>query len=285
MAIDARYLVQCLSIEPKTGDPIRIALSYPVNLVMNTGAIYKGGIYAQPTAINSTLDGSPTVIDIGSVYDTDTITRDQIQSGYWNEAKVFSFFTQWHTPIENELPDRLYTMGKIREEDDRYTFELMGNLDKLNQSSGVIMTAGCRYVLGDAHVDGTIIASDKSRCKVGGAVTNVPAEVGEVLSPLDFYTYDLFTFEPDWFGWGEIMFTSGANAGLHYKDVVAFDGVQITLKEPFYYPIQEGDQFLIRAGCRKRYTEDCIGKYNNAIHFGGYPDVPQKSSVIKFGDQ
>jgi uncharacterized phage protein (TIGR02218 family) len=286
MPIHTRYMVQGLRIEPKVGPPIKIALSYPVNLVMTNGAIYLGGIYAQPTAITSTLDGSPTVIDIGSVYDVDTITRDQIQSGYWDGARVHSFFTQWHTPIEDELSDRLYTMGKVREEDDRYTVELMGHLDLLNQSSGVIMTPGCRYVLGDAHVDGTTIATDKSKCKVGSLVANIPSSITSIVSPIQFLGAGLEAYPDDWFGYGELMFTSGQNAGLHFKYVTSFTGgAVIELAQPFYYPIEVGDTFDIRAGCRKRFTNDCIGKFSNAVHFGGYPDVPQKSSVIKFGDQ
>src|SRR5688572_23887615 len=177
------YMVQCLRIEPKTGDPVRIALAYPVNLVMTNDTVYLGGIYAQPTAISSAINGAPTVIDIGSVYDVDTITRDQIQSGYWEGAKVYFFFTQWSTPIEDDYRDRLYTLGKVREQDDRYVIEMLSNIDKLNQSSGDIITPGCRWVLGDAHVDGTIIASDKSLCKVDSSlVSNIPSEVTSIAS-------------------------------------------------------------------------------------------------------
>ncbi len=286
MAINPEYLVQCLRIEPKSGPIVRLLLSYPVNLKMSTGEIYIGGIYAQPTAISSSLNGSPTVIDIGSVYDADALTRDQIQSGYWEGAKVYSFFTTWTNPIVDELPDRLYTLGKVREEDDHYVIEMMSSLDRVNQSSGKIITAGCPYVWDDAHVDGTIIASTKSKCKVSSPVININSQILSVISQSEFTGSGLASYPDDWFGNGELIFTSGLNAGLPFKIVKSFSGGQlITLAQPFYFPTQMGDAFLIRTGCRKRFQEDCIGKFDNGIHFGGYPHVPQKSVVLKFGDQ
>jgi len=287
MPINPRHMVQCLRIEPKTGDPIRLALSYPVNLRMQSGEIYLGGIYSQPSAISSTINGAPTVIDIGSVYDVDTITRDQIQSGYWDGAKVYSFFTQWSIPYQDEMPDRLYTLGKVREQDDRFVVEMMSHLDLMNQSSGDIITPGCRYVLGDAHVDGTIIASDKSRCKVNPLlVSNTPSFVTSVISPTEFYGDGLGGFPDDFFGNGEIIFKTGQNAGLPFKFVRTSNSAGlIVLAQSFYYPILDGDEFDIKVGCRKRFQEDCINKFINGDHFGGFPHVPQKSSVIKFGDQ
>lgn len=279
---------QCIRIEPKNGEPIRIVLAYPVDLIMSSGAVYQGGIYSQPTGTSSTLSGGATVIDFGSVYDTDTITRDQIQSGYWDGARVYSFFTDWAYPVEDEEEDRVYTFGKVREEDERYTVEMMSLSDLLNQTTGRTITPGCPYVLGDAHVDGAIIASDRSRCQVSPLlVANTPSRVISLVSQMQLVGFGLpGTFPDDYFGFGEIIFTSGANAGLPYKFVKSYlaDGT-ITLAQPFYYPIEVDDLFLIRPGCRKRFQEDCISKFANGKHFGGFPDVPQKSTVTKFGDQ
>jgi uncharacterized phage protein (TIGR02218 family) len=107
-----------------------------------------------------------------------------------------------------------------------------------------------------------------------------------VVSPSEFFGSGLAGFPDDFFAFGEIVFTSGDNANLPFKFVKSFDGVDhIVLAQSFYYPVEVGDQFLIRAGCRKRFDEDCRLKFGNALHFGGFPHVPQKSSVIKFGDQ
>lgn len=278
----------CIRIQPVNGDPIRIAIAYPVDLKMSNGAVYKGGIYSEPTGINSTLSGGATVIDFGSVYDTDTITRDQIQSGYWDGARVYSFFTDWAAPMEDEEEDRVYTFGKLREEDERYTVELMSLADFLNQTNGRTITPGCTNVLGDEHVDGTIIASDISSCKVSPLLlANVFSSVESLASQMQFTAASIGgTYPDDYFGFGEIIFTSGANAGQAYKFIKSSTAAGvITLAQPFYYPIEIGDLLTLRPGCRKRFTEDCILKWFNGKNFRGFPHVPQKSTVIKFGGQ
>lgn len=279
--------VHCIRIAPRIGDPIRIALAYTDDLIMSNGAIYKGGIYAQPTGINSTFSGGATVIDFGSVYDVDTITRDQIQSGYWDGARVYSFFTDWAAPMEDEEEDRVYTFGKVREEDERYTVEMMSLLDLLNQTSGRTITSGCSWTFADQHVDGTMIAADKSKCKISGPASIFSMTVMSITNQMQFIGQPpTGTFPDDFFGFGEIIFTSGLNAGSSFRFVKSYssDGT-VVLAQPFYYPIEVGDEFNIMVGCRKRFNEDCIGKHNNGIHFGGFPHVPQRSTVLKFGDQ
>ena len=278
---------QCVRLEPKVGDPIRIALAYSDDLIMSNGAVYLGGFYSQPTDINSTLSGGATVLDFGSVYDVDTISRDQIQSGYWDGARIYSFFTDWANPVEDEEEDRVYIFGKVREEDERYTVELMSLLDLLNQTTGRTITPGCTYVFGDSHIDGAIIASDRSRCKIDADLYTITSQVSSVTNQMQFTAGGLAALFPnDYFAFGEIIFDSGANAGAAYKFVKAstVSGV-ITLAQPFYYPIAVGDDFRIRAGCRKRFQEDCIAKWGNGKRFGGFPHVPQRSTVSKFGDQ
>lgn len=278
---------QCVRIVPKNGDPIRIAVAYPVDLKMSNDTVYKGGIYSQPTAISAVISGAATVLDFGSVYDADAITRDQIQSGYWDGVKVFSFFTDWANPVEDEEEDRAYFFGKINEEDERYTVEVMSQMDMLNQTSGRQITPGCQWVLGDGRVTGELIASDRSRCKIDLETLIFESTVGSVINSLQFVGADLDgDFVDDYFGFGEIVFTSGANSGLGYRLVRAYlaNGT-ITISEPFYYPVDVGDSFKIKAGCRKRFKEDCIDKFDNGVRFGAFPHVPQRSTVYKFGDQ
>lgn len=278
---------QCIRIVPVVGDVLRIAIAYSDDLLMTGGVVYKGGLYATNTAISSTLSGGPTVIDIGSVYDTDAITRDQIQSGYWDGAKIYSFFTDWAAPVEDEEPDRVYTFGKVREEDERYTVEMLSLADLLGQTTGRTITPGCGWTLADSRIDGTIIASDKSRCKIDPSTITFESQVGTLISQTQFIGVGLDAgFADDYFGFGELMFTSGANAGLGYKFVKSsLANGTITLAQSFYYPIAEEDLFKIKAGCRKRFQEDCKDKHNNGKRHGGFKDVPQKSTVQKFGDQ
>src|SRR5690606_15648769 len=125
--------------------------------------------YATNTAVSATLDGGPTVIDVGGVYDPDGLSRDEVASGKWDGAWVRSFFTDWAAPVEDEEEDRIYQLGKIREEDDRYVVEMLSLLDLMSQTTGRLITPGCLWTFCDSHIDGEIIATDKSRCKLDPA--------------------------------------------------------------------------------------------------------------------
>lgn len=279
--------VHCIRIAPVNGEPIRIALAYSDDLIMSNGAVYQGGIYAQPTDTGATLSGGPTVIDFGSVYSVDTITRDQIQSGYWDGARVYSFYTDWAFPVEDEEEANKFEFGRVREEDERFVTELMGLLDKANKSIGGIHTSLCSYVYSDSHINGDLIASDKSRCKINPVDVTYFGSVSAVADNYQFTCSDFNgIFSDDHFGNGEIIFTTGQNitAGFRFVKTYSAAGV-ITVNAPFYYPVLVGDEFKILVGCRKRFNEDCVAKHGNGKRYGGFPHIPTTSNVSKFGSQ
>lgn len=277
----------CLRLVARDGTTVRTALQYPHNLVMSNGELYRSADSLGATGVSANTEGSPTVIDVGSVYSADAVTRDEVHSGKWDGARVYLFYTDWAAPVEDEEPDRVYHVGKVREEDDRYTVELMSLLDLLNQTTGRVVTPGCGWVFTDSHLDGEVIATDRSRCGIDPVSMTESSEITSVTSATEFRASGLDgLFDADWFGAGELRFTSGDNAGLSYRYVSEYvaDGT-ITLRSPFYYQPQVGDQFDIRAGCRKRFQEDCVGKFANGVNYGGFPHVPQRSTVQKFGGQ
>lgn len=287
MTVNLERRTQCIRFEAVDGTILRFVLRYPSALTMSNAAVYENGDLAMKTDISATVEGGATVIDVGSVYSDDAITRAQVESGKWDGARIYSFFTDWASPIEDEEPDRVYQIGRVREEDDRYTVELLSLLDLLNQTTGRLITPGCLWVFADSHLDGAIIASDKSRCKLVGATYTTTSTISSVTSDSQFIASGLNgTYAADWFGNGEIRFTTGNNAGISYNFVKTYlaNGT-ITLATPLYFMPQVGDQFSIRAGCRKRFVEDCKTKFSNSKHFGGFPHVPQKSDVTKFGAQ
>ena len=287
MTVNIDRRTQCVRFEALDGTVLRFVLRYPADLVMSNGSVYMQFDIAVKSDTNATVDGAPTVIDIGSVYDIDAITREEIDSCKWDGARIYSFYTDWANPIEDDEPDRVFQIGKVREEDERFTVELSSLLDLLNQTVGRLITPGCLNVFCDSHVDGQAIPSEKSRCKKVGSDFDVTGVITSVSSNMQFRAAALDGVHAnDWFGNGELIFTLGNNAGLGYSLVKAYNtNGTITLSTPAYFTPQIGDQFKIRAGCRKRFAEDCVAKFANGKHFGGFPHVPQKSTVSKFGDQ
>lgn len=79
---------------------------------------------------------------------------------------------------------------------------------------------------------------------------------------------------PLWFQEGNVQCTSGENVGVVAHDIRTQSGVTFTLYEEFPFDLAVGDTVVLEVGCSKRFTEDCIEKFNNAVNFQGFPYVP-----------
>jgi uncharacterized phage protein (TIGR02218 family) len=91
----------------------------------------------------------------------------------------------------------------------------------------------------------------------------------------------------DYFNYGKLRFRTGHNYSLHMevKDQTG-TGVSNTLKVflPFPYQIQVGDIFEITVGCDKRLAT-CKDKFSNHENFQGFPYIPGRDSITRFGGQ
>jgi len=75
---------------------------------------------------------------------------------------------------------------------------------------------------------------------------------------------------------GYVMFTSGQNSGLKASVKVQVNNsgvVQLQLIKPLPFPVSVGDNVQLVPGCDKT-IPTCQNVYNNLIHFGGMPFVP-----------
>lgn len=78
---------------------------------------------------------------------------------------------------------------------------------------------------------------------------------------------------------GEIMFTSGANAGARRSVRLQTDAQTLRLAYPLLSPVTAGDQFLIWPGCSRTWDE-CKTKFNNGSAFNGQPFVPSPETAL-----
>lgn len=78
-----------------------------------------------------------------------------------------------------------------------------------------------------------------------------------------------------YFELGKIRFTSGENAGQVRAIKTYINGV-VTLAYPLYTVPAQGDAVSLTAGCDKT-RNTCSGRFNNLIHFRGFPYVPDPS--------
>lgn len=144
--------------------------------------------------------------------------------------------------------------------------DVKSDIELLNVSSPRnIYQAGCMRTLYD---DGCKV--NREKFTVNGRVTE-NSQTGTVLK------HNLT--QPDgWFSQGVIKFTSGRNAGLS-RTVKVHSGntFEFALRLPF--PPQAGDVFKVYPGCNKR-RDTCKDKFNNIVHFRGFPFIPSADTVV-----
>lgn len=289
---DWQTRVYCARIEPVGSQPIIRIAGYPVDLAMSNGEVYLTENGYEFSGISSTSDLSAPGADLSGILQMGAVTREDLASGVYDNARIYVFATSWANPVEDEEPLSLMFWGRTEfdEARDTYTAQLMGAKDVLSQSIGRTYAASCPWTLFDQSIDGRIIASTISRCtgprsNPDGPDINVYRVAGSLTSVVDQYRFsDTARTEPDdWFGYGEIMFTTGQNAGLKPSQIKSFFGGNIELHEALFYAPQVGDQYWIIPGCRKRLNQDCIAKFGNAKNHGGQAHVPAPSQYSQVG--
>ena len=137
----------------------------------------------------------------------------------------YLFATTWSVPVEDEEPIVASILGKTTLMDRRYRIEEMALIDALNQSAGKTYTAACPKTFGGQEYAGCKVSLPL--ITVTGALTSVTSRSIVLISAL--------AEAADYFAYGTLQLTSGANAGLKPIEVKRHeaDGT-IEVFEPFY---------------------------------------------------
>lgn len=259
----------CVRIECLNGVTVRLA-AYTYDLTMSNGAVYKTDYGYEPTAFSASASFSPSAIDLEGICAIGGVTRDALASGVFDNARVHVFKCDFLNPVEDYDPVTCGFFGKTTLEDDRYTVEGMALIDALNQSVGRSYAALCTHTFGDA------------RCGIDIGALTVAGTVSVVTSNSVIRDTSR-TESADYFAGGKIAFTSGNNDGLKAQEIKSYaaDGT-ITTFEPFYYPPEIGDTFVLIPGCRKRLT-DCRDKWDNVINRFAFDYMPTSSVYAAVG--
>ncbi len=291
-AADYQTRVLCVRMETVSGLVLRF-VSYPHDLTMSSGAVYKSDLGYEPTAFSATATLAPTVLDLQGVFDIAGIDRDSLVSGVMDNARTYLFATSWAAPIEDEEPISKFVLGKTRVEDDRYVIEKMQLIDALNQKVGRTVSPTCDWTLFDETLDGDVMPYSRSRCsgprsaqdgpllanyKVTGTVTSVTSQ--------SVWRDSARAEAVGYFDHGAILWTSGSNAGLRSQEIKthAADGT-ITQYLSTHYAVQVGDAYEMAPGCDKIRSGDCVAKYSNSVNYGGFADLITVSKYSEYGSK
>ena len=228
------------------------------------------GFNASELATNATL--SVDNMEVTGLFDSAGITDAELEAGVWDNAEIIIFEANY---VSLAWTNTLLTgwLGQVRRNRGLFVAELRSLTTKVQKSVGALLTPNCRYKLGDLN------------CQVDlDALTQFDVPVTAITSRRVFTAASLDSMSPPipsgFFNWGVLTFTTGLNAGFR-MDVKSYAAGVIELQLAFPYAVAVADEFSISPGCNKQfktapgvYDGDCFTKYDNAINFGGEPEVP-----------
>ncbi|MFD1344701.1 DUF2163 domain-containing protein [Litorisediminicola beolgyonensis] len=203
---------------------------------------------------------------------SDAITEADIAAGRYDNAEVTCWLVNWQEVSAREMVFR-GALGEIRRAAGGFEAELRGLAERLNRPMGRVYQRPCGAVLGDLACgfdlatpgyvhEGAILSAEDGR------VLEFPALPG---------------FELDWFRRGRAEVVTGAAAGLSAaikRDHGSERGTRlIELWEPLRAALAPGDVVALSAGCDKRF-ETCRFKFNNALNYQGFPDIPGEDWML-----
>lgn len=259
----------CVRIECVNGTVVRLT-SYPVDLVMSNGQVYKTDFGYEPTAYSASSSFSPSSMDLEGIVAVGGVTRDTLSSGVFDNARVYVFRCSFLAPVEDHEPLAAGFFGRTTLVDDKYRIEGIGIIDALNQTVGSIYSASCQRIYGSAAC-----GINLSSVTVTGSLTAVTSS--------RVFTDSSRGEASDWFGAGTISFTSGPNVGLKPLEIKSFALGVIETFDPLYYAPTIGDAYTMTKGCRRR-ESDCIAQ-GNILNFFGFTRIPTGSTYATIGGQ
>jgi uncharacterized phage protein (TIGR02218 family) len=224
----------------------------------------KSGI--TPTAISSQMGLSVDNLELDGMISADGLLEEDILTGKFDHASVRIFMVNYESPTDGLLPLKSGRLGEVTLQGAMFVAEIRGLTAELQQHIGEVYTKTCRAKLGDG------------RCGVNLAAFTVTGTVTSVTSGYAFG--DTARTQPgDYFSYGLLTFTSGANAWLS-MEIREYSVGAFTLFLPMPHAIAVGDTYTAIAGCDKNFST-CIGRFNNALNFRGEPHVPGTDKILE----
>lgn len=226
-----------------------------------------------PSAIETTTGLSADTHSVAGALSSERITAGDIARGLYDGAEVVLYLVDWAEPMTRLLVSR-GLIGDITRGDAAFEAEVTGLSDLLGQPVGRAYTAGCSARLGDSRC-----RMDLDQAAFRGAGT-----VAALTGPAQFSASGLEGFAGDWFTGGELVWTTGTNAGLagHVKSHLTAGAeavVELWLSPPMQVAV--GDAFEVTAGCNKT-AATCAAKFDNLLNFRGFPHMPGDDAVAGY---
>ena len=265
-ALGSTTLARCWKATLTNGTVVTAtALDRDIEYPAGSGVIYLSTAAYTPSDVDSASDLSPDNLELEGFLASPHIVASDVQTGLWDYAAIEDFEVNYKDLAMGRNLIRAGTLGEVNTGLATFRAELRGLMQAYSRKIVRLTQVTCDADLGDA------------RCKIdltaGSPAWTVTGAIDSVASNREF-TDAARTEAADWFTGGKITFTSGLNNGLSMEVKESTAAGIITLQELMPFDIAAGDTYSMYAGCTKRFTEDCIGKFANGVNFRGFAHLP-----------
>lgn len=264
LAGEVTTLATCWRLERADGW-VRGFTDHDRELVVD-GLTYVASTGFLPSAIKTASDLSVDNLDVDGFLDDAALRAEDLIAGLFDGARIEIFIVNWADLGQGRLVLRKGFLGEIKRADQRFSAEIRGLSNRLQQTAGKLYSRLCRVDLGS------------SECGVALGPRTDTYSVTQVIAA---DTVRIVTARATgYFTFGKATFTTGANAGA-VNEVLLHDGQTIRLFVPMPRPIVVGDQIVLVAGCDKT-PETCNAKFANILNFRGEPHIPGNDKVFSY---
>ena len=264
LAGEVTTLATCWRLERADGW-VRGCTDHDRELVVD-GLTYVASTGFLPSAIKTASDLSVDNLDVDGFLDDAALRAEDLIAGLFDGARIEVFIVNWADLGQGRLLLRKGFLGEIKRADQRFSAEIRGLSNRLQQTAGKLYSRLCRVDLGSSEC-GVALGPRTDTY----AVTQVMA--ADTVRIVTARATGFVTF-------GKATFTTGANAGA-INEVLLHDGQTIRLFVPMPRPIVVGDQIVLVAGCDKT-PETCNAKFANILNFRGEPHIPGNDKVFSY---
>jgi uncharacterized phage protein (TIGR02218 family) len=198
------------------------------------------------------------------------ISAADLEAGLYDGARIEVLRVNWQAPADGAETLRVGELGAVQRRDGAFSAEIRGLTARLAATLTRTYLPACDADLGDA------------RCGVALAGFTLSGAVVTAVAGRAAFTAAGVAEAADWFTFGRVTFTTGANAGRSMEIKRHQAGGVFTLALPMPQDIVPGDTFTAVAGCDKL-IGTCIAKFSNAVNFRGFPDLPGQDRLARPG--
>jgi len=246
------------------------------------GVTYEAAAAVDDSAVRNQTGSGIDNMDVVGLLQSSRITDADLLAGRYDGATVEVFLVNYK---QNPVTDRAVlltgTIGEITVEDGQYKAEFRPLSQRLKQQVVELTSPLCRASdFGDSRCasGGTIGGQalsfyQRTGKSVASVASSIQFTVGSVADATDFFTY------------GKVQFTSGANNGIarEIKSHTLSGGAAVlVLQEPFPFTVAVNDVVTLTAGCDRKHTT-CNTKFSNIANFRGEPYIPGTGQAMKRG--